>query len=373
MSKELKLTAAEIKARNTKMAEGGIIFVLVLSLCVYFGIRFAHDDAETLDSAATTVVAPEVAPTQMITVEPADQQPADEATIGGTEPSEVVQSEIGGTTGETPDIQEILPDVPLMVTYSSAEKTFFEGRYRESAAMFATYCDDYPQNAWGHYMHGLALSKAGLNEEATVAFDQALNLKPDHLKSLVNRARAELALDRPDDALISIEQAVALAPSNVDAQRVLGRVYHNLDRTDDAAAAYLEALRLRADDAWTLNNLALIWIEQENFDRAVAPLARATELAPDVAVFHNNLGTALERTGHMTQARDQFELACEQGHDHGEQNFARLDAVTIGADDPSLDLAAIAASWSATADLNDPASLESGTVAAVTLDDDELE
>ena len=346
-------TAGELRARKMKLAEGSIIFILVLSVCVYLGVHFSHEPELATDPVTIDITAPAVPDT-----EPVDADPVAIATV---------DPEISGAVGETPPLAEILPDVPVFVTYSTAEEAYQSGRYTEAAAMFATYCSEHPDNAWGHYMRGLSLWKADRDQDAEGALREALSVKPDHLKSLVNLARVELELDRPADALETIEQALDVAPDNVDARRVLGRAYHNMGRSEDAAVAYLAALRLAADDAWTLNNLALVWIEMEQFDRALPPLARAVELAPEVAVIRNNLGTVLERTGHLSQAGEQFEVAASLGSGRGEENLARLSQVTIATDDPAADLIALAAAWTGTV-VDDPADPGAAAVTAVALD-----
>ena len=373
------LTPEELRARKVRLAEGGIVFALVVGLCVFLGIHFADDGGE--QTVAAQVVTGDAPPAPVtVPVESATTPASQEVAAAGTEPVAVASAGdtrdtdagAAGATGPTPDepltLQEMLPDVPVAVTYSTAEQTYFAGRYDEAAAMFSVYSERHPENTWGHYMRGLALWKADRDAEAVAALEQAISLKADHLKSLVNLARVQLELDRPDEALAAIESALDVAPDNVDARRVLGRVYHELDRLEDAATAYGEALRLRADDAWSLNNLALVWIEQDDQAAALPALARAAELAPEVAVIRNNLGTALECTGHLTQAREQYLLAADLGSARGELSLARLDAVAIPAADAVADLGALAAAWSLPDDDagNDVATPTTDTVAAVT-------
>jgi Flp pilus assembly protein TadD len=357
---------ADGQDRKLKLAEAGVVFVIVLGICVFLGIRFAQQPLEDAVVQAEPAVVQPLAVVAAPQVAPGDPVPA--TVSGGTEPAGAVEPTAAAADRPLPDISEIMPEVPIYVTYTAAERTYFEGRYQDAAAMFATYCARHPANAWGHYMHGLSLWKAGRNAEARTAFNSALGLQPDHLKSLVNLARVELELDAPEAALTTIERALDVAPQHVEALRVLGRVYHRLDRGDQAVATYQQALLLRGDDAWTLNNLALIHIEAERFAQALPPLARASELAPAVAVIRNNLGVALERTGHRSQAREQYLLAAELGSGPGESSYVRLLEVTIPASDPVIDLALLADAWSAGEAVAGTGRPDAGTVAALAPD-----
>lgn len=339
-------TADDLRARKIKLAEGGIIMALIVSLCVFLGIHFAHDGDEPVAAMVPLNDAP---PTEVAEVPAAVVASTPSPTAeDGTEPVAVVAPEATSAVSEeaTP-ITEIVPEeLPLHVTYAVCEQAFADGRYGDAARMFSHYCDEHPTNAWGHYMLGLSLWKADRDADAVTAFQAALEQKPDHLKSLVNLARVQLELDQPEAALMSVELALDVAPENVDARRVLGRTYHNLGRLKESADAYTQALRLKGDDAWSLNNLALVRIEQEQFMEALPALARAAELAPEQAVILNNLGTALEASGYLSQAAEQYELAAGLGSGKSEESLARLDAVIVPDDEPMADLPALAAAWS---------------------------
>ena len=324
----------EIRARKIKLAETGILFVLVVGICVYLGIRFAH---QPLDGPAVTV---RTAPVHTAAV---GHDALERAVVNDLQ--EPVWTQTAEPAAEPVGTLGTSPETPIYVTFTGAEKMYFEGRFDEAAHMFAAYCDQHPDNTWGHYMRGLSLWKAGRATEARIALETALRLQPDHLKSLINLARVALDLSEADAALVAVERALDIAPHDVEALRVLGRIYHRLERSDDAASAYLEALRLKADDAWSLNNLGLIYIEREEFDLALPALARACALAPDVAVMRNNLGTALERTGYPGQAVIEFELAAVLGSARGEENYDRLRATSLAPDAPEADLLALAAQW----------------------------
>lgn len=326
MKKQSLTTARE---RKIKFAEAGILFVLILAIAVFVGVRLVDNDETTLmtePTAVTEVMDTEVTPEPLIDTE---------SVVAANSDSLVIS--------EAVTVEPII-ETPREVTYASAEQAYFDGDYSDSAEQFTIYADEHPDNAWGFYMLGLATWKNGDNAGAESAFQEALTLKPDHQKSLVNYARVLLDMDRAADAKDQIDIALAINPASVSANRVNGRIQHTLGQLDDAAASYHQVLRSNADDVWALNNLGLILIEKEQFTDALAPLAKAAGIRSDVACIQNNLGVALERTGHFTDAAQAFELALDADDTYAkaEINRDRVDGRTEAADLDAIDLIALA-------------------------------
>ncbi len=343
MTKQNLTTAQE---RKMKMAEAGILITLVLALAIFVGVR-VHSGGT--GEAATATPAEQ---TVSITAEPGTEGTGDpEITVPETEEcGETVAMVETGDVVEQEDTQDSPPTLPVMpVTYASAEKTFQAGDFESAAAMFSEYTDQHQDNAWGYYMLGLAEWKAGDPEAAEDAFLHALDLKPDHLKSLVNYGRVLIALDRNEEALARIETALAVNPASLDAIRVQGRIQHNLGRLDEAVASYNTVLAANPDDVWALNNLGLILIQQEKFQDALAPLAKASLIRGDVASIQNNLGIALERTGHPAAAGLAYARALENDRNHAKSagNLARVESLGADQDPVPVDLAELAAGFNA--------------------------
>jgi tetratricopeptide (TPR) repeat protein len=242
-------------------------------------------------------------------------------------------------------IEEEIRKTP--VTYAAAEAAYFERSYAEAIELFGAYTVDHPRNAMAHYMLGLSFWKEGNNYEAENALRAALELDPDHVKSLTNLSRVLLDEDRSEEALEPIDLAIDIDPLNGDAFRVRGRVQHNLGKTDDAIASYERAIEVDDRDAWALNNLGLILIEAERFEDAIAPLARAVSIQSDNARFQNNLGMALERTGHYEAAEEAYALALEAdgSYDKAVVNLTRVEVLDEDPDLPEIDLATLAESF----------------------------
>ena len=227
----------------------------------------------------------------------------------------------------------LAPAAPAKIT---APMTFADGKaayearkYSDATAIFERYTGRRPDNAWGHYMLGLAAWKSGDPGKAEGAFAHALRIDPDHIKSYVNLSRVLIDQKRNDDALGRLTRAAEIDPSSNEVYRLLGRTYHAQGKTDDAVAAYRRAIELNELDAWSMNNLGLLFLEERRADEALPLFAKAVELRKEVPAFHNNLGMALEHTGRFAEAAVAYDkaLTADPGYDKAKQNLARVEAV----------------------------------------------
>lgn len=216
--------------------------------------------------------------------------------------------------------------VPKVVKYDDAQSVFRSGRYAEAADLFAAYSAGRPQDAHGHYMHGLSAWRSGDVEAAEQALVRAVELDATNVRVRTNLARVLLDQRRPADAALHLEEALAVDPDAHEVWRVLGNARSQLGQVDEAIDAYREALMLNADDAWTMNNYGLLLIQNGRFSEAVPPLARAVELMPGSALFQNNLGVALERIGELEAAAAAYEAAivADAGHDRARTSLERV-------------------------------------------------
>ena len=230
------------------------------------------------------------------------------------QPAEVVQPESGSI-------------IPANVSYADAESTFRTKDYGTAAEMFEVYTKSHEKNAWGFYMLGMSAWRSGQLDRAKAAFDDALELDPKHVKSLVNVSRVLLESDRPADAEQYLARAIEIDPASADVYRVMGRTQALLGNVEDALEAYRTALAIEPEDSWSMNNMGLVLIQQGRYEEALRPLARATQLSDGVAVFENNLGIALERTGHYGAAAEAFRaaLAADSGYTKAAASLARVE------------------------------------------------
>ncbi len=229
----------------------------------------------------------------------------------------------------------VIPEPPREVTYQDAETAFLDRDYEEAVELFTAYTERKTENPWGYYMLGLSAWKSNELDKAEDAFNQALALDPNHVKSHVNLARVLLDDSRPGEALSTIDGALALDPELGVAYRLRGRAQHQLADTDAAIESYRRAIHLDGNDAWAMNNLGLLLIEQGRFEDALSPLARAIEVRTDIAMFHNNLGMALECTGRYRAAEIAYEQAVALNGTH-EKAIINLERIELVAEDAAV-------------------------------------
>lgn len=241
------------------------------------------------------------------------------------------------------------PVIPDTVTYEQAEQVYNERRYGDAARMFEVYTRRRPDNAWGHYMLGLASWKAGDFTVAEAAFLAALERDPGHVKSMLNLARVLIDVSRPKEALERVTLALETDPESADAHRLMGRVRTTLGQHEEALESYRQALSIDEEDVWSMNNMGLLFIQTGRYEEALRPLARAIQLRDDVAVFHNNLGIALERTGHFSKASESYRaaLAVDSTYEKAKVSLARVDQRLETSTTPAVDLGGLGDSFSA--------------------------
>ena len=229
----------------------------------------------------------------------------------------------------------VTPNAPQPVVSSSfedGEAAYQAKKYGEAVAIFEAYTDRKPGNGWGHYMLGLSAWKHGDFSTSERAFDKALSIDPNHVKSLVNSSRLFIDQKRHDEAINRLTLASEIAPDSSEVLRLLAKTHADLGHTDEAVEAYRRVIDLNDTDAWSMNHLGLLLIGTERAGEAVPLLQRAVEVRRHVAEFHNNLGLALEHTGSFRAAAEAYSdaLLVDPRYEPAKQNLQRVEAVKGG-------------------------------------------
>lgn len=96
---------------------------------------------------------------------------------------------------------------------------------------------------------GNALIFLGRKDEAIVAYEKALDIKPDYAEACYNKGVALGDLGRMDEAIVAFEKSLEIKPDYADAWNNKGFVLGDLGRKDEALVAYEKALEIKPDYA----------------------------------------------------------------------------------------------------------------------------
>jgi len=161
-------------------------------------------------------------------------------------------------------------------------------------------------------MTGLAraLSKLGRVDEAKSWLQKALQDNPENYRAWYETGLLEAGSD-PAAALSSYQKAIAIQPNFSPGQRELGlALFHEKDYA--AAATHLnKAIALGLDDAHIRNFLGICYSQTHRMPESIQSYRAALKLDPKLAEVHLNLAYELQRAGKISQARAEYQSACQ--------------------------------------------------------------
>lgn len=203
-------------------------------------------------------------------------------------------------------------------TYIYIDRTESQRELAESCSRKALELD--PDLAEAHASRGVALSAAGLADEAEEAFETALCLDPNLYEAAYFYARHCFAAGKPERAIEYFEWAAALRPEDFQAILLVAQVYHSLGLEDEALRTRRAGLALvenrleRVPDdvrARYLGANALVALGEHEKGLAWARMAR--NMDPDDPMLLYNLGCIHALAGDAEESLDCLERAAAGG------------------------------------------------------------
>ena len=119
------------------------------------------------------------------------------------------------------------------------------------------------------YNLGLEYYSKGEIDNAILAYDQAIQLKPDYAEAFYARGLAYRNKDDLARAISDYTQAIQIKPDYAFAYCNLGRTYGKLGRYSEAIEAFEKATRIKSDDAPAHYGLGLAYFYTKKKSMAV--------------------------------------------------------------------------------------------------------
>lgn len=141
--------------------------------------------------------------------------------------------------------------------------------------------EDQPQ---GHFIRGRLLALRGGDRDAAIeSFGKVIDADEDAVepktRALALVYRASL-VDNPDQQLADFNRAVELVPEDVEVLRNRAVFHLREGRAEEAAADFRRIVEIEPDSAEAHQQLGLALIAQQNLDEAMESFKKAAELAP---------------------------------------------------------------------------------------------
>jgi len=142
--------------------------------------------------------------------------------------------------------------------------------------------------------------------EATTAYQNALQINPDHADSYYGLCKVAEQQSDLQKALAYCQQTVERSPNSFAACYTLGTLFLKLKRWEDAALAYQQALALKPDFAWSHHNLGYVLLQQGRLQEAGDRLQYATQHLSDSPWSYCHLAEVFNQQGQWGQASAAF-------------------------------------------------------------------
>ncbi|WP_027802022.1 tetratricopeptide repeat protein [Paraburkholderia dilworthii] len=183
------------------------------------------------------------------------------------------------------------------------------GQHADAAALMshALKYDRHDAACWSN--RGLAAAALGHLDEATICYDQALQLQPDFADARNNFGVALQAQGALNEAVEQYRLAIAANPALVGAHLNLGTVLGKLGRFAEALACYRDALQVDPGSAEAHFNSGNAHNAHGEHEAAIASFERALALRHDYAEAHINLGSAIGKRGDYAGAESHYRRA----------------------------------------------------------------
>ena len=178
-----------------------------------------------------------------------------------------------------------------------------------------------PDYAEAYAYRGTLMSDLGKYESAIEDYKKAIHLNLNYAKAYVDRGNAKLEQGDYESALADYNEAIRLEPDHVETYVIRGRAKAERGDYESAFADYDVAIRLEPDYAEAYYNRGIALSKINRHTAAIMDYDRVIMLKPDNAKAYTNRGNAKVVLRKLESARADFQRALELAEHHGEEDI----------------------------------------------------
>ena len=159
---------------------------------------------------------------------------------------------------------------------------------------------------------GIALRRSGDDEQATVAFREALAIDPDDIDARYNLGNAQMATGHHEAAITTFQLVRTARPDWAQPPNNEGAAWMALGKHAQAESCFAEATRIDPAFAHAWGNLGAARAAIGRHTAPLSSLQRALSMAPEDLGIRNQMGHLLTELGHIDAAIHMFETVLGQ-------------------------------------------------------------
>ncbi len=157
---------------------------------------------------------------------------------------------------------------------------------------------------------------AGNLVDAEKAYQQVLQINPDHHDALHFMGVLAYNVGKHDIAKDYINRAIKILPSNDGCYNNMGNIYQTQKDYAQAMQWYAKTIEINPVNKKAYNNLAVALTKLGNLDQALEKFQTALEIDPDYIEARNNMGETYRDMGQYDQAMQCFESVLQAWPDY---------------------------------------------------------
>lgn len=174
--------------------------------------------------------------------------------------------------------------------YMTIYEKYNQGELKESAQLLSQFTKTYPKNHNGWAFYGVVESQLFNDSIAEIAFNKALEIKPDIKQALTG----------------------------------LGVIYRSQGRFETAEELYLSSLEIDPGFPEAYSSLVLIELNKKNFKKAIQYGKKAVELDNSNGVFAAHLAVAYHFNSDFDLRNEMFQKSKDLGYDETDVEIVEL-------------------------------------------------
>ena len=177
---------------------------------------------------------------------------------------------------------------------------------------------------------GAANKSLGKLDDAIVAYQKALSIKPDLAETYYNMGNALKGKCKLDEAIGAYNKALAIKPDFAEAYNNMGNTLQEQGKLEEAIEAFNKALALKPDYAAAYYNMGNAFKEKGKLEEALEAYNKALAIKPDYAEACNNMGNTLKDLGKLEEAIQAYNkaLAIKPNYAEAHRNLSSIKEYT---------------------------------------------